>query len=157
MENSSDSLVIFRKNAREAVGVACTEWRGQLRVDVRIYAQAIGEDDLVPTRKGISIPPDIFPAVLEAVRKLGEVMARERLIARIPRNHNTEIRIGVNEFRGQRLIYLRLFLREDSQGEETWKPTQKGVSLRVDLYPRLLDALEKANAILAATECNSRG
>ena len=143
MENSSDNLVIFRKNAREAVGVACTEWRGQLRVDVRIYVQAIGEDDLVPTRKGISIPPHIFPAVLEAVRKLGEVMARERLIARIPRDGRSEIRVGVNEFRGQRLIYLRLFLREGDPGQEIWKPTQKGVSLRVDLYPRLLEALEE--------------
>ena len=148
MQQNDDPIALFKKNAREAVGVACTEWKGEARVDLRIYVQAIDEDGLVPTKKGVGIPIEIFPQVLEGVRQLGDVMSADRLVARVPRNEKSEIRVGTNTFKGHHLIYVRVFNKENSELEESWKVTNKGVSMRVDLYPKLLEALELADRML---------
>jgi len=144
MPDLEEPFVLFKKNAREAVGVACTEWKGESRVDLRIYVQAIGEEELVPTKKGISIPLELFPEVLEGVRRLGDVMSSDKVVAVISRSVNSQIRVGANTFHGHHLVYVRLFNREEPSEPESWKATNKGVSIRVDLYPRLLKALEDA-------------
>ena len=132
----------FQKNAREAVGVGLADWKGQSRVDVRIYIQPLGEAELVATKKGIAIPLKIFPEVMKGVRDLAEVMGPEKVVARVRKTEKEEIRIGVNTYRGTRLIYVRSFVSVDDDGER-WNPTQKGVSLRVDQYPQLLELLEE--------------
>lgn len=131
----------FQKNAQEAVGICITEWKGQPRVDVRIYVQPLGEANLVATKKGVAIPVDLFSQVMQGVRDLAEVMGPEKIVARIAKSSKEEIRIGASTFRGTRLIYIRSFVNVDAEGE--WKPTRKGVSLRVALYPHLLETLEE--------------
>ena len=139
-ENNTELIASFKKNHRELVGVRVAEWKGELRADIRIYVQAIGEDVLIPTSKGVSIPIDLFPAVIDGVRKLGEVMGREKVVERIPKSKKTEIGVGINIFRGQTLLYIRQFTTMNNANE--MKPTKKGISVRVDQYLQLLEVIE---------------
>jgi hypothetical protein len=140
-ESDEEFVSLFAKSATEMIGVVVTEWKGKPRLDIRVYVQAVGEDSLVPTQKGISLDFEKYPMLLSGVRALGEVMGNEKLVATIPKSKREELRIGVNMYKGNPLLYMRTFLLFNATDTE-WKPTQKGISLRVDLYPKLLEAVE---------------
>ncbi len=53
----------------------------------------------------------------------------------IPKNKRDQIRIGLNEYKEKQYLDIRQFYRGD---ENDWKPTSKGVTIPVDLYPELL-------------------
>jgi hypothetical protein len=53
----------------------------------------------------------------------------------IPKNKKDQIRIGLNEYQGKQYLDLRQFYRGD---DNEWKPTSKGVTVPVNLYPELL-------------------
>jgi len=133
--------LLFTKSSKEAIGVGLNEWQGKIRVDIRTYVQAIGENGLLPTKKGISLPIEHYPQLLEAIRQLGDVMSAEKTVACIRKSTREEVRIGITKFKGIPLIYLRTFANYGSESTEL-KPTKKGVSIRVDLYPKLLEAVE---------------
>ena len=139
--SDADNRILFSKSAQEAIGVGLNEWKGKLRIDIRTFVPVIGEEGLMPTPKGISLDVDQFPELLQAVQDLGEVMTNDKLVARISKNPTQEIRVGVNTFRNMPLIYIRTFTRKDENTED-WTPTKKGISIKVDLYPRLLEAIE---------------
>ena len=135
-------LRYFQKNAQEAIGINIAEWKGQTRVDVRTYVQPLGEADLVATKKGVAIPLKLFPAVMQGVRELANVMGPEKTVSRIQKSSREEIRVGITTYRGARLIFIRSFALANDEDSQ-WRPTRKGVSMRVDLYPHLLEALEE--------------
>jgi len=139
-ENETELIAFFQKNARELIGTCIAEWKGTQRVDIRIYSQAIGDDVLIPTTKGVSVPLELYPSVLDGVRRLGDVMGRDKVVSRIPKSKKTEIRVGINTFRGKTLLYIRQFAIMDDS--EEMKPTKKGISISVDQYPQLLEIIE---------------
>lgn len=53
----------------------------------------------------------------------------------IPKNKKDQIRIGLNEYQGRQYLDIRQFYK--GEGEE-WKPSPKGVTIPMDLYPELL-------------------
>lgn len=140
-------IAVFPKNNREAIGVCLGDWRGELRIDIRTYVQALGEEHLVPTQKGVSLKADYYQDLLAALRKLGGVMSSERLVATLPKSKNQVIRVGVNSFRGKTLVYIRQFRRDD-ENDEKWKPMKKGISVPLEEYPELLRAVEEVEAHL---------
>jgi len=148
MNKEEGNLIsIFAKSSQEAVGVSLNEWRGQIRIDIRIYVPLLEDDSLIPTKKGISLKADLFPQLLEAIKGLGNVMSSEKEVARIKKSSTEEIRIGVTTFKDIPLIYLRTYTLFGSDPPE-WRPTRKGVSLKVDLYPKLYEAIEKVEVEL---------
>ena len=148
MSDQLDTLPrYFQKNAQEAIGINIAEWKGEIRVDVRIYVQPLGEAELVATKKGITIPLKIFPTVMKGVRDLADVMGPEKIVSRTPKSSREEIRVGVTTYRGTRLIYIRSFVYMDNEGSQWW-PTKRGVSMRVELYPHLLETLEEVEELL---------
>lgn len=54
------------------------------------------------------------------------------------------IRVEVSEFRGQQYLNLRVWYTDKNSGE--YKPTQKGVAVRLDLYDQLKQAVLDAEA-----------
>lgn len=56
----------LRKNASEEIRVAVREYHGRRLVDVRVFAGARGQET-VPTRKGVSIPIEIFGEFKNAI------------------------------------------------------------------------------------------
>ena len=143
---SDENKIIFSKSAKEAIGVGLNDWKGKVRIDIRTFVPVIGEDGLTPTPKGISLNVDKYPELLKAVQELGEVMSNDKLVAQIPKNEKEEVRVGVNTYKNIPLIYIRIFAK--SKGGDEWTATRKGISIKVDLYPRLLEAVEQlGNAI----------
>jgi len=140
-ESERNIVALFTKNAREAVGIGLSEWKGQVRIDIRILVPALEDDTLIPTKKGISLRVEKYPELLDAVHKLGETMSNEKLVARIKKSSKEEIRVGTTTFKDIPLIYLRTFTLIGEKAE--WKPTQRGISIKVDLYESLLDGMEK--------------
>jgi Transcriptional Coactivator p15 (PC4) len=71
----------------------------------------------------------------------------DALIARIAKNPTEEVRVSLTSFRGHDLVDIRVFFQDD-QGE--WRPTKRGVSLSVDSFAELREAIVKAEAMLNA-------
>jgi hypothetical protein len=64
-------------------------------------------------------------------------------IAQFEKNATEVVRVSLTEFRGHKLIDLRVYYSDD---EGQFKPTKKGVSLSVSLYTELkksIHSLEK--------------
>jgi hypothetical protein len=71
----------------------------------------------------------------------------EALVARIAKNPTEEVRVSLTSYRGHDLVDIRVFF-QDEQGE--WRPTKRGVSLSVDSFSELRDAVAKAEEMLNA-------
>ena len=140
----------FAKNTREAICVGVSEWKGRTLIFVRTFAQALEGDVLVPTREGVSLAASLYPDLLAGVRALGEVMGSDKVVARICKNERQEVRVGFNTYKGNPLIYIRTFSL--FKGSEEWSPTRQGVTMRVDLYPHLLEAVEKLGEALSESQ-----
>lgn len=133
-------IASFPKNSRELVCIGLDEWQGEARIFARVYVKAIEGDELVPTREGVTLPVGKLPELHEAVLRLGEVVSSEKLVARIAKSSTKEVRVGCNVFKKIPLIYLRTFASSDP-ASEAWFPTRQGISLRVELYPALAEAM----------------
>lgn len=67
------------------------------------------------------------------------------LIKDIQRNTNEIIRIEVSEFKGRELINIRIWYLagRDADGNDIYKPTQKGVALNINEFSELKDGVDK--------------
>ena len=67
------------------------------------------------------------------------------LIKDIQRNSSEIIRIEVSEFKGKELINIRIWYvaGRDMDGNDIYKPTQKGVALNISEFKELQDGVEK--------------
>lgn len=67
----------------------------------------------------------------------------DEVIAQFEKNATEVVRISLTEYRGHKLIDMRVYYSDD---EGQYRPTKKGVSLSVNLYTdfkRAMHALEK--------------
>ena len=67
----------------------------------------------------------------------------DELIEQFEKNATEVVRVSLTEYRGRKLVDVRVYYA-DSEGQ--YRPTKKGVSLSVEVYPdfkRALLALEK--------------
>jgi hypothetical protein len=69
----------------------------------------------------------------------------EALVARIAKNPTEEVRVSLTSYRGHDLVDIRVFF-QDEQGE--WRPTKRGVSLSVDSFAELREAIVKAEEMI---------
>jgi hypothetical protein len=63
------------------------------------------------------------------------------VISQVPKNAREVLFLSLSEFKGHRLIDIRVHVPGDQEGQ--WVPTRKGVSLAVGLYPAFKQALEQ--------------
>ena len=69
----------------------------------------------------------------------------DALVARISKNPTEEVRVSLTSYRGHDLVDIRVFF-QDEQGE--WRPTKRGVSLSVDSFAELREAVVKAEEMI---------
>ncbi|UYN92416.1 MAG: transcriptional coactivator p15/PC4 family protein [Anaerolineales bacterium] len=131
----SNLVHLFQANTIDAIGFATSVWRGELRIDIRKYVRGVSDGELIPTAKGISIPSRLFPELYRAIQALSEVMATEKVVAKIEKTSNEAIWIGTNKFEGHQLLYIRTHIHNKQKNE--WFPTAKGISIRSHLFPEL--------------------
>jgi hypothetical protein len=69
-----------------------------------------------------------------------------KVISEFSKNTQETIRVSITEFKGYELIDVRAYYRDNETGE--LKPTRKGITLSIELYDKLKDAiLELGKAI----------
>lgn len=70
------------------------------------------------------------------------------VVAKLPKNARETIFLSVSEFKGRKLVDIRVHVPGDQDGD--WVPTRKGVSLAVGLYPQFKQALGELEEALVA-------
>lgn len=136
----------FEKNSREQVIGLIQPFRGRWLSHIRIAVPSRDGDEWIPTRKGVAIDVDRFKELKDAILELGTVASRNRVVAEIDQTRRTQIRVGVNEYHGDVLCYVRTFYTNGDGGD--WQPG-KGISVRVE---QLADLEELAQEIATAID-----
>ena len=73
-----------------------------------------------------------------------------KLLATVERNDRERLQISVNEYKGKNYLDLRIFFTTD--GGDTWRPTQKGVTVAPEGLETLRDAIDEAMKELMAID-----
>ena len=68
------------------------------------------------------------------------------VISKITKNAREVVFLSLSEFKGRRLIDIRVHVPGDQEGD--WVPTRKGVSLAVSLYPAFKQGLAQLERAL---------
>jgi hypothetical protein len=63
------------------------------------------------------------------------------VVHQFPKNATEEVRASLTEYKGHKLIDLRIYYEPEEGGER--RPTKKGVTIDVGLYPELKKAMMK--------------
>ena len=71
-------------------------------------------------------------------------MSEETTVAIIPKNALDDIRVRWSEYKGHRYLDIRIFTEIEGRADKA--PTKKGITLRPDLIPEMIKALESAQA-----------
>ena len=71
------------------------------------------------------------------------------VISEFPKNKTEDFRLSLTEYQGHNLIDFRIYFK-DKEGES--KPTKKGVTVNVKLFPQLKQAIMDAENILKEKE-----
>ncbi len=74
-------------------------------------------------------------------------VARGEVVASFEKNSREEVRISVDEFRGRKIINIRVYYRSESG---TWLPGKQGLAISVDRYRDLAEATLKLGEKLQA-------
>jgi len=68
------------------------------------------------------------------------------VISQITKNAREVVFLSLSEFKGRRLIDIRVHVPGDEEGQ--WVPTRKGVSMSVSLYPAFKQGLAQLEQAL---------
>ena len=68
-------------------------------------------------------------------------------IATFAKNTREEVRVTLDDFKGHRLINVRVWFRAD---DDTMRPGKQGIALRLEQLPDLMAALASVNERTAA-------
>ena len=143
MDEEGESTIVasFAKNSREMICVGTSQWQGKQRLFVRLYAQTPDAEQPVPTKEGVTLPVEQYQALLEGVRALEGTSGKEVVTAKISKNKTPQVWVGANIYKDIPLVYIRTYAA--FVGSQELKPAKQGVSIRAELYPKLLEAVEK--------------
>jgi len=64
------------------------------------------------------------------------------IIRDIEKGNGEIFRVEVSEFKGVKYLNIRVWYTDKESGE--YKPTQKGIAIKPELYPQLKEALAEA-------------
>jgi hypothetical protein len=70
-----------------------------------------------------------------------------QLVAQFEKNSKEEVRVSIDDFRGRKIINIRVYYRSD-RGQ--WLPGKQGLALAVDRYRDLADAVLRLGEALQA-------
>ncbi|MGD9506855.1 MAG: transcriptional coactivator p15/PC4 family protein [Syntrophobacteraceae bacterium] len=72
---SQDGQIIhsFPKNALEEIRISLSSYKGKQYIDFRVYYKA-DDGEFRPSKKGMTIAPDLFPEMEEAMKKLRDAL-----------------------------------------------------------------------------------
>lgn len=142
-DKSGDITLVgsFQKNNQEVVCAGVQPWQGKDYFFLRVFIPVIGSEELTPTPKGINLPYGFIEEFTQGVRNFAEVMGGDQVVKTITKGENKEIRFSISSFKGQSLLDIREFIKPKGDGEPF--ATKKGISIRTEQYPILIEIIEK--------------
>jgi hypothetical protein len=63
----SEPIAIIPKNSMDEIRVMWSEYKGHRYLDIRVYTEIEGKADKVPTKKGVTLGPDLIPELIKAL------------------------------------------------------------------------------------------
>jgi hypothetical protein len=132
----------FKKNATEVIGGGFSTFKGKHYFYLRVFTPSLDDPDaIVPTNKGLSLNLEMLPEVLEGVVAIRDVMSNNKVTKVIHKNTKEEVRIGVNEYKGNTLASIRVFAQFGKDESAERQPTQKGITVSLQKLEDLVSLL----------------
>lgn len=78
MPDEQKVLASFPRNAEETLQVSLATFKGRTYVDIRLY-YTDADGQLKPTKKGVTVPPDLWDQFRQGVRLAEEELQRRNL------------------------------------------------------------------------------
>lgn len=110
-------------------------------IDIREMFRA-DSGKLLPTKKGISIPPDTLQKIIDNAPALNEEFVDGRVIMEYG-SDTRKIRVSFSTFKKAKFLDIRYFFFDKEKGE--FKPTPKGITIpdsEVDEFAQFLQGLK---------------
>lgn len=108
------------KSTGNPVLVSVSDFRGQMRLDVREYYETVVGDQ-APSKKGVNLPLADGLALVSAIEEV--LNGRNRVD--VDSDVRNPVKVSRSEWRGSALLDVRHYY--DAGG--VWKPTKKGISV----------------------------
>lgn len=121
--------------------VSISEYQDKTRLDIRHYNHPEGEGDLYPTKKGVSVK---IEQAVELIDGILAATAKER--APILDAGWSTIYAGTNDYKGANYFDIRHWWQPKSK--RTLQPTDKGISIPVELVPNLIQVLTEVRSLI---------
>ena len=67
----SKLLGVVDKNSRERIEVRAAEYQGHQYIDIRTYWRNGEDDDWKPSKKGVTVKPELVGELIAVLRKAG--------------------------------------------------------------------------------------
>jgi len=77
---SSHVVADIPRSSTEDVRVSLSHFKGHDLVDLRVFVEAAGNDDRVPTRRGIALRIDRLPELVIALQEVEAIARRNGLL-----------------------------------------------------------------------------
>jgi hypothetical protein len=74
------TVSVFPKNKFQEVRVGIREFKGNDLVDIRIWTVAQGQEQMVPTAKGVTINVQLLPQLLKSLHDAEDVLKTNKLL-----------------------------------------------------------------------------
>jgi len=74
-------IATIEKNPDEEIRVSLREYRGHPFIDIRVYYKP-SDGEPGPTRKGVTLNPELYPELKKALRALEHALVKHRLLDR---------------------------------------------------------------------------
>lgn len=68
---------------------------------------------------------------------MNDDVTRGEVVASFEKNSREEVRISIDDFRGRKIINIRVYYRSESG---TWSPGKQGLAISIDRYRDLAEA-----------------
>ena len=62
-----DTIAVLEKGKTQEIRIRRTHWKGRDYIDVRLFISKDATGERIPTRKGITLPPDLLPDLIDAL------------------------------------------------------------------------------------------
>ena len=74
------TVAVFPKNKFQEVRVGIREFKGNDLVDIRIWTNAQGVDQMVPTAKGVTVNVHLLPQLIKALQDTEKILKESRIL-----------------------------------------------------------------------------
>ncbi|GAB4820297.1 hypothetical protein N2152v2_007343 [Parachlorella kessleri] len=138
-EGAEGGPVALSANRRADVST----YQGKIFVNIREYTKKDGQE--IPTKKGISLPPDQFGKLVGAAPALTDALQAQDTRCEV--HLSNKRKASISEFKGKHYVNIREYYEKDGE----LKPGLKGISLPADQWQKLQGALGRLQDQLGAT------